>query len=123
MLSCRKTLAVLQEERIASDGHWHLRVWSFRRDDTRQREKSGHLLQSTVRPCYYRATRGHTPHAPPHRLALVPRVAKRRTPCPWEIVPRVAARRTLRPLPGVSTTRGCLHPNQVHGRSRAGLPF
>ena len=53
-------------DRIASNGHWHLRVWSFRRDDTRQRKKSGHLLQSTVRPCCYsRATRGHTPLTPP----------------------------------------------------------
>jgi len=79
-------------ERIASDGHWHLRVRSFWRGHTRQRKKSGHLLQSTVRPCFYAhawymhahahahwqpctpipkpgasATRGHTPHAPPAR--------------------------------------------------------
>ena len=79
-------------ERIASDGHWHLRVRSFWRGHTRQRKKSGHLLQSTVRPCFYAhawymhahahahwqpctpipkpgasATRGYTPHAPPVR--------------------------------------------------------
>ena len=68
---------------------------------------------------------------PPPHLALVPRVAERRTPCPWEkvprvamaLVPRVAARRTPCPPPGACTTRGCLHPNQVHGRSRAELRF